>query len=140
MEREVVTVRVHIGAAPETVWDYWTNPKHIVNWNFAADSWQCPRAENDVRPGGQFCWRMEAKDGSMGFDYAGTYRMVQPFSRISKSINDGRAVVITLREETAGTTLLTESFEVEGTNEVEPQRQGWQAILNNFKQYVEANR
>ena len=84
-----ITVSTNIQAPVETVWAAWTQAEHIVNWNFASDEWHCPSATNDLEPGGTFSWRMEAKDGSMGFDYAGVYQTIAPFTKIEKQLGDG---------------------------------------------------
>jgi uncharacterized protein YndB with AHSA1/START domain len=110
-----------------------------VNWNFAGDDWHCPSAENEAKSGGKFKWRMEAKDGSMGFDFEGIYDEVKEKELITYKMSDGRAVHISfsvLGDEIK----LSESFEPEGTNSDEMQRTGWQAILNNFKKYVESTK
>ncbi len=136
-ENTLITVETSIEAPVEKVWNSWTNPNHIIHWNFASDDWHCPKAENDVRDGGKFNWRMEAKDGSVGFDFSGEYTHVQPNKFIEETIDDGRKVKITF--ETAGNqTRVTEIFEAEMQNPVDLQKNGWQAILNNFKKHVEA--
>ncbi|MCK3685270.1 SRPBCC family protein [Maribellus sp. YY47] len=133
-----VTVEALVQAPVEKVWDFWTRSEHIVNWNFASDDWHCPWAKNDAQPGGKFVWRMEAKDGSFGFDFNGEYQTVSPHQLIEYAIEDGRKVKIVFTQE--GTqTRVTETFEAEDQNPVELQKGGWQAILNNFKKYVEAS-
>ncbi len=133
---EKITVSANIMAPVDLVWEKWTNPKHIVNWNFASDEWHTPSASNDLREGGSFTSRMEAKDGSMGFDFAGVYSKVIPLQTIAYSMEDGRTVQIQF-EENSGITTVTETFDAESTNPVEMQRMGWQAILDNFKRYAE---
>lgn len=133
---ETITVAVTLNAPLEKVWKHWTDPAHITQWNFAADSWHCPAASNELKTGGIFSWRMEAKDGSMGFDYAGTYENVEDLKSISKKLGDGRMVYILFTEQ-GDTTTLTETFEPETVNPLEMQQTGWQAILNNFKKQVE---
>ena len=130
-----ITVNQIINAPIQKVWEYWTSPEHIVHWNFATDEWQCPTAINDLEPEGKFSWRMEAKDGSMGFDYAGVYRSIEPFEKIEKNLDDGRLVTVHFSEQD-GVTEVVENFEPD-ENSIDLQRQGWQAILNNFKKYVE---
>lgn len=132
-----ITVKTTVQAPVEQVWNCWTEPHHIIHWNFAADSWACPAASNDLTPNGKFSWRMEAKDGSMGFDYSGRYLLIEPLKRIEKVLDDGRSVIITFEGTDEGGTLVSEVFEVEDVNGVEMQRQGWQAILENFRSYVE---
>ena len=132
-----ITVTSTISASVDKVWEYWTNPQHIINWNFATDTWRCPTAKNNMRPNGKFSWRMEAKDGSMGFDFSGTYNKVEPKQLIELTLDDNRKVAIASSMEN-GVTTVTETFEPD-ENEVELQRIGWQAILDNFKKYVESN-
>lgn len=136
-ERTVITVENTINAPVAKVWDYWTQPEHITQWNHASDDWHSPWAKNDLRPGGSFSARMEAKDGSFGFDFGGVYDEVVLHEYIGYTLGDGRKVEITF---SAGgnITLVTESFEAESTNPVEMQQGGWQAILDNFKKYTEA--
>lgn len=132
-----ITVEVTICSTIDNVWNSWTKPEHIIKWNFASEEWCCPSATNDLRPGGKFVWRMEAKDGSMGFDYIGTYEQIEKGKSISYKMTDGRKVMINFKAE-GDSIKLTESFEAEGTNTDEQQRAGWQAILENFKNYVES--
>jgi uncharacterized protein YndB with AHSA1/START domain len=135
--KTTVTVKTTVQLPVEKVWEFWTKPEHITHWNFAADTWQCPSATNDLQPGGRFVWRMEAKDGSMGFDYCGTYEQVVPHQTIVSKLDDDRQVSITF-DGHDGQTQVTETFEVEDQNTIELQRSGWQAILDNFKTYAEA--
>ena len=128
----------HSGAPFEKVWDAYNNPKHIVRWAFASDDWKAPRAENDLRVGGKFMTRMEAKDGSFGFDFEGTYSEVKPQSKIVYAIADGRQVSIQFAD-LGGKTKTTIVFDAENQNPVEMQKGGWQAILDNFRKYTEAN-
>ncbi|GJM79629.1 activator of HSP90 ATPase [Paenibacillus sp. HMSSN-139] len=131
-----VTVQAVIQAPVEKVWSYWTEPEHITKWNQASDDWHAPRAENDLRAGGTFLTRMEAKDGSMGFDFGGVYDEVNTHERISYTLGDGRRVEITFAAEGQGTKVV-ETFDAESTHPVEFQQAGWQAIMDNFKKYVE---
>ncbi len=119
------------------VWDHWTKPKHITHWNFASDDWYCPKAENDLKENGKFSWRMEAKDGSMGFNFEGTYEKVIDKKLITYRMEDGRKVEIAFNQNNNKVTI-SETFDAEGTNSDEQQREGWQAILENFKMYVES--
>ncbi len=133
-----ITIEGVINAPLKTVWKYWTSPSAIIHWNNASPDWCTPRAENDLRPGGRFTYRMEARDGSAGFDFWGNYTEVVLYERIAYIMGDGRtAGVLFLAEE--GRTRVVETFEPEGINPLEMQRQGWQAILDNFKRYVEAS-
>ncbi len=135
---KTITVKTNIDSSPEKVWNYWTAPEHITQWNFAIPEWHCPSAENNLVLGGTFTSRMEAKDGSMGFDYAGTYTRIKPKSLIGYALEDGRKVIVTFEQEGSSVTIV-EIFEVEDINTLEQQRQGWQGILDNFKGYVENN-
>ncbi len=127
-----------IVAPIDKVWAYWTLPEHITKWNFASDDWHTPHAANDLRKGGSFTARMEAKDGSFGFDFAGVYDEVQNNKYIEYTACDGRKVKIDFLAE-GGKTKISESFEPESENPHELQKAGWQAIMNNFKKYTEAN-
>lgn len=133
-----ITVEALINAPLEKVWIFWTNPAHIVKWNNASDDWHTPRAENDLRTGGKFLSRMEAKDGSAGFDFVGIYDKVLTHSLIEYTMEDGRKVKIEFAD-VNGATKVTETFDAETQNSVELQRNGWQSILNNFKKYTENN-
>ncbi len=135
---EKITIETLITAPIEKVWDFWNEPKHITQWNAASEDWHTPQASNDLRPGGRLSSRMEAKDGSFGFDFEGTYTDVVPLSVISYTLEDGRTVTITFSSK-GNQTLIKESFDAEGTNSIERQQAGWQAILDNFKKYVENN-
>ena len=126
-----ITVSTTVNAPVSKGWEVWTKPEFIVQWNFASDEWCCPNAINDLRPQGKFSWRMEAKDGSMGFDYCGQYVEVVENEHIRLSLDDNRIVDITFSEEN-GQTVVTESFETEDQNSAEMQRSGWQAIIDNF--------
>jgi uncharacterized protein YndB with AHSA1/START domain len=133
---KTVTVKANIQASVEKVWHCWTDPQHIRQWNQASDDWHTPYADNDVRVGGTFCWRMEAKDGSFGFDMRGTYEIVNLHEAIRYRMEDGRQVDLTFIHHNSSTEVI-ETFEAETMNPVELQRQGWQAILNNFMRHVE---
>jgi uncharacterized protein YndB with AHSA1/START domain len=131
-----ITVETIVNAPVEKVWESWTRPEHIIKWNNASEDWHTPHAENDLRPGGPFSIRMEAKDGTMGFDFEGTYDTVSQHKNIAYTLGDGRKVNVDFEPEGNRTRVL-ESFEVESMNSPEMQRQGWQAILDNFKKYTE---
>jgi uncharacterized protein YndB with AHSA1/START domain len=135
--KSIITVDCTVDAALNKVWDCWTNPQHIIHWNFASLDWHSPKAENDLQVEGHFTYRMEAKDGSMGFDFAGTYTEVKPMELIEYKMADDRKVKIVFLFEN-GKTKVTESFEAENTNPHEFQKAGWQAILYNFKKHVES--
>jgi uncharacterized protein YndB with AHSA1/START domain len=137
MGRIKITIKSTIDSPVDLVWNCWTDPKHILGWNHASEDWHTTRAENDPRTGGRFLSRMEAKDGSFGFDFTGQYSLVEKHSKIVTLLDDGRNVV-TVFESTGDKTIVTESFEAEDENTVDLQRSGWQSILDNFKKYVEA--
>jgi uncharacterized protein YndB with AHSA1/START domain len=138
MSYEKITVEAVMAAPVSKVWECWTDPKHITQWYAASDDWHAPSAENDLRAGGKFTTRMEAKDGSFGFDFGGVYDHVKLNELIEYTLGDGRTVKITF-EEKDGETKVTEIFDAENQNPIERQRFGWQAILDNFKKYVERN-
>ncbi|GIP51153.1 MULTISPECIES: SRPBCC family protein [Paenibacillus] len=131
-----VTVEAVVQAPIEKVWNCWTEPEHITKWNQASEDWHAPRAENDLRAGGKFLTRMEAKDGSMGFDMGGVYDEVKTHELISYTMGDGRRVDITFTAQ-GSETKVVETFDAESTHPVEVQQAGWQAIMNNFKKYTE---
>jgi uncharacterized protein YndB with AHSA1/START domain len=121
----------------QTVWKCWTMPEHIVNWNFASDDWHAPAAKNELNVGGKFTYTMAAKDGSMSFEFEGIYHEIIPLKKIRYQIIDDRWVEI-IFEELAEGVRIVEHFEPETENSHELQREGWQAILNHFKRYVES--
>jgi uncharacterized protein YndB with AHSA1/START domain len=133
----VITVNVLVNASLESVWDSWTNPKHIVNWNFASDDWHAPKASNDLQVGGMFVYTMAAKDESFSFDFSGKFTELTVEKSISYLLDDGRKVDISF-EMFEGQVMVIESFEAETENTEELQRMGWQAILDNFKKYTES--
>lgn len=134
-----IRVETTVAAPVEEVWRAWTTPEDITRWNAASDDWHTTAAAVDLRPGGAFSSRMEAKDGSMGFDFAGTYTAVVPHERIEYTIGDGRAVAVEFVPGAGGVTV-RETFEAEGTRTAEQQRAGWQAILDRFARHVEGGR
>ena len=136
-EKKTITVQAVINAPVEQVWKLYTEPEHVMKWNNASNDWHTPRAENDLKVGGKFLYRMEAKDGSSGFDFDGTYKQVKTNELIVYSISDGRKVQVMFTKENNTRTKIDTTFEAESTNPIEMQRDGWQAILNNFKKYVE---
>lgn len=133
----MITVSALVKAPVEKVWEVWFTPEHITKWNAASDDWHTPSATADLRPGGTFTARMEAKDGSFGFDFFGTYDEVKTNEHVSITIGDGRKWTVDFTPQ-GNNTLVTEAFEAESTNPVEMQRGGWQAILDNFKKYTES--
>lgn len=136
-EPVVLKVETVIDAPVKKVWEYFTLPEHITQWCNASPDWHAPSAENDLRAGGKFSTRMEAKDGSFGFDFGGVYDAVETYKTIEYTLGDQRKVKIKFLEEGSNTKLI-EQFEAEETNPVGIQQAGWQAILDNFKKYVEA--
>jgi uncharacterized protein YndB with AHSA1/START domain len=134
-----ITVETTVAAPVEDVWRAWITPDDIKQWNAASDDWHTTNATVDLRVGGAFSSRMEAKDGSMGFDFAGTYTKIVEHELIEYSLEDGRVVQVEFAAGDNGVTV-RETFEAESTHAAEQQRQGWQAILNNFVRHVEANR
>lgn len=132
-----ITVEAVIEAPIEKVWKAWNTPEDIMNWNTADPGWHCPSSENDLRAGGRFRNRMEARDGSFGFDFEGSYDKVELHKEISYTMSDGRRATSLFSEEGDKTRVAT-SFDAETENDPDFQKQGWQAILNNFKNYVES--
>jgi uncharacterized protein YndB with AHSA1/START domain len=133
-----ITVETLVNAPEEIVWKYWTTPEAITRWNYASEDWHTPKAENDLRDGGKFNFRMESKDGSMGFDFWGVYNKIIPNRQIEYTIGDGRKVRIDFFP-LENKTEIVEVFEAETENPIEMQRGGWQAILDNFKRFTEKN-
>jgi len=133
-----IIVEVLVNAGIEKVWKFWTSPEDIVKWNYAIETWHTPTAENNLKKGGRFNYRMEAKDGSFGFDFGGKYTSVKTNELIEYTLGDGRKVKIIFSKK-GNKTMISESFEAEAINPLERQKEGWQAILNNFSKYVEKN-
>ena len=133
---ELLTITTTVNVPVEKVWEVWTQPVHIMHWNNASDDWQTTFAENDLRKGGNFVSRMEAKDGSFGFDFGGIYDKVTKHEQIAYTMGDGRKVNTSFEADN-GSTKVTTVFEPENQNPVDMQRTGWQNILNNFKSYAE---
>ena len=136
-DKEKITVQAMVNAPVEKVWKAWTTPEDITKWNQASEDWHSPRAENDLRKGGKFSVRMESRDGKHGFDFGGEYDEVKPNEYIEYTMEDGRKVYVTFRG-TGSETLVEETFDAESQNSIELQRNGWQAILDSFKNYVES--
>ena len=131
-----ITVETTVQTSAEKVWTLWTEPTHITKWNTASDDWHTPYAENDLRVGGKFLSRMEAKDGSFGFDFGGIYDEVLLHKVIAYTLGDGRKVNITFQGQDNETQIIV-TFDAETENPIEFQQQGWQAILDHFKKYTE---
>ena len=138
LEKTIITVGTTVNAPVKKVWEYWTKPEHITRWNSASEDWHTPSATNDLKVGGSFSCRMEAKDGSMGFDFGGIYDAIRENEYIEYTLGDGRKVKVTFTAVENGTKV-SESFDAETTNSRDMQKAGWQSILDNFKKYTESN-
>lgn len=132
-----IKVQATILTNKQKVWDYYTKPEHITKWNFASDDWCCPSASNDLKVGGRYVARMEAKDGSFGFDFDATYTEINEGDEFSYVFGERYSTVEFNEQE--GQTIVTITFDPETQNPIELQKQGWQAILDNFKKYTESN-
>jgi uncharacterized protein YndB with AHSA1/START domain len=132
-----IKVPVTINADTKKVWDYYTSPTHIINWNFADPSWHCPNATNDMKLGGTYKARMEAKDGSFGFDFEAIYTEINEGNSFSYAFG-GRIANVSFEKQDNQTEIIVE-FDPENETPIEIQEGGWQAILNNFKTYTENN-
>lgn len=135
-KKELVTIVAKVNAPIEKVWELWNGPEHIIKWNTANDDWQTTNSQNDLKIGGKFSSRMEAKDGSFGFDFGGVYDEVDEHERIVYTMGDDRKVWTTFTKVDGGTEIIT-TFEAESQNPVKFQKAGWQSILNSFKKYSE---
>lgn len=134
---KAIRVSSLVEAPLHTAWEAHTHPEHIVRWNFASDDWHCPSATNDLRVGGKFCSRMAAKDGSFGFDFEGEYTAVEPHQRLAYRFGDRQAEVV-FEPIAPGQTKVTVTFDLERENPEALQREGWQAILENYKKHAES--
>ena len=139
MNSTKITVGTTVASNPAKAREYWTHPQHIVKWNFASEDWHCPKAENDLRVGGKLKSRMEAKDGSFGFDFEGIYDEVEKEKKITYSLADGRRANTTF-EDLGGKTKVTTVFDAENTHPIDMQRDGWQSILENYRKYLESDK
>ena len=137
MTASVITVQALVNTPVEKVWELWTNTDHITKWNSASPEWHLPEATHNLEAGGKFLYRMEAKDKSMGFDFTGTFTEVIKNEVIKYTIDDNRKVTVNFSRE-GNATRIVESFEDESENPLDMQRTGWQAIMDNFKKYAEA--
>jgi uncharacterized protein YndB with AHSA1/START domain len=131
-----ITIQATVLADRNKTWANYTEPNHITQWNFASEDWCCPTASNDLVPGGKFSWRMEAKDGSFGFDFEGVFTEIVPFEKLKYALADQREVEISFSDLTEGT-FVQLIFDAENENSLELQQFGWQSILNNFKAHTE---
>lgn len=138
MTRTKITIKATVSTDSKKAWNYYTLPVHITQWNFASDTWHCPAASNDLKVGGKYVARMEAKDGSFGFDFEAVYNEIIENKKIAYTMADGRRATVDFHPYN-NQTEITVTFEAEDQNQVEMQREGWQAILNNFKSYTENN-
>lgn len=134
----MITVQIKIADSIDKIWDLWTLPLHITKWNMASEDWHTPFAENDLKEGGKFKSTMASRDGTMSFDFTGTYSAIEDKKLIAYTMEDGRKVIVVFDQQEDGVEI-RESFDPESENPEEFQQQGWQAILNNFKKYVEDN-
>lgn len=135
---KLINIQAVINAPKAIVWEYWTKPEHVKNWNFASPDWCCPDATNNLAVGGEFHYTMAAKDQSMSFDFWGTYQKIETQKSLEILLGDGRFMKVDFETNEHGT-LVMEAFEPENQNPEEMQEAGWQMILNNFKKYVEEN-
>ena len=135
MEMKSKTVTTNIESGMEKVWEHYTLPRHIINWNFPDPDWQCNNVENLLKVDGSFSYRMEEKVGDNGFEYSGTYTEIVPKSKIEFNLKDGRKVTL-IFEELEGSVSLTRTFEVGSSSELEDEQIDWQAVLDNFRGYV----
>lgn len=133
-----LTVTSEINKPLNEVWDFFNNPEHIVNWNFAHESWECPSAKNDMKVDGKLEVRMQAKDGSFGFDLVGIYDQVVENELLKYHFEDHRNIEVIFEKLSDNKTKVTENFDPENMNPLDFQKDGWQAILDNFKKYSES--
>lgn len=131
-----ITIEIAINKSIDDVWEFWITPADIEQWNNPFENWHCPRVENDLTPGGSFLYRMEAKDGSGGFDHSGIYDKVLSHQLIEYKLSDGRRSIIQFISD-GDTTRIIETFEPEKGNSLEMQKYFCQSVLNNFKKYAE---
>ena len=131
-----ITIQVTVLADRNKAWSHYTEPAHITQWNFASEDWCCPAASNDLVAGGKFSWRMEAKDGSFGFDFEGVFTEIVPLEKLKYVFMDQREAEISFSDLSEGT-LVKIVFDAENENSLELQQSGWQSILNNFKLHTE---
>lgn len=136
---KIITIQTTINSPIEKVWKLYTTDKDVMKWNHASDDWHTPKAKNDLRVGGRFVYRMESKDEEFGFDFSGKYTKVENHKIIAYEMDDKRKVEIIFESKNSKETKITIKFEAENENSIEMQKNGWQAILDNFKKYTENN-
>lgn len=136
-DKTSITVETIVNAPVSKAWEAWTKPEHITQWNHASVDWHSPRATVDLKEGGKMVARMEAKDGSTGFEFETTFTKVVPHKQLDSVMSDGRKIFVTF-EDQGDTTRVVETFDAESTNPIEMQREGWQSILDNYKKYTES--
>jgi uncharacterized protein YndB with AHSA1/START domain len=134
----MIIVKTSVEASLEKAWDYWTKPEHVMNWNFASNDWHCPKAENNLKVGEKFSYTMAAKNGEMSFDFEGEYTEIETHKLIKYKLEDDRKIIVQFEQNQDNVTI-TESFDPENENSLELQQNGWQAILDNYKKYIESN-
>lgn len=132
-----ITIEATINGSVDDAWLYWITPEKMMKWNFASEDWHCPRASVDLRVGGDFTATMAAKDGSMAFDFGGTYTEIIDKKRLYNQLGDGRMMWVDFEVLSPTQVKVVETFEAEGENSLDMQRAGWQAILNNYKKAIE---
>lgn len=139
MANSKIKIEATVSATPQKVWAFWTQPEHITKWNYASDDWHCPKATNELKVGGKYGARMEAKDGSFGFDFEAVYDEVIDQKKLAYTMADGRRAITEFEKWGDNKTKVTTVFDAEKQNSEEMQKNGWQAILNNFKKYAESH-
>lgn len=132
-----ITVETIVNKPVAKVWESWSLPEHVTKWNQASPDWHCPKASNELRVGGSFTSTMAAKDGSASFDFAGIYTKVNLYKEISYKMADDREVDVVFEAISDNTTKITEAFDAENTHSLEQQKEGWQSIMDNFKNYTQ---
>ena len=133
-----IEIQANVSVPVDKVWDYYTNPEHIVYWNFASDDWECTRAKSNLVPGGRFIYHMAAKDKSMGFDFEGAFTVIEANKHLAYKLDDDRNVQVLFCPQNNSKTTVKITFDPDSAHDDEFQRLGWQSILNNFKKYAEA--
>lgn len=139
MSENTITIRATVNADKIKVWNYYTQPKNIIHWNFASDDWHCPSASNNMIVGGLYSARMEAKDGSFGFDFEAVYNEIVDGEKFIYTMPNHRTVHVLFHQVGEDATEVEITFDIDQENPIEFQRAGWQAILDNFKHYVETH-